>query len=154
MWHFGTWFSRHGGVGVTAGLDDLRGLFQPQWFYDNKSYKHSNMVTWKIILKLWSASAAFKSINLFWERSWMGKTKNQSPSPEDSKYLQLTLRLRCHLQQHWALSGTVPVLSHHSKDINCFWHQVLDRHLRLSRMTGIFNTLPWGKTRFGHRITA
>ena len=29
MWHFGTWFSRHGGVGVTVGLDDLWGLFQP-----------------------------------------------------------------------------------------------------------------------------
>jgi len=28
MWHFGTWFSRHGGVGWTVGLDDLRGLFQ------------------------------------------------------------------------------------------------------------------------------
>jgi len=27
--HFRTWFSRHGGVGLTAGLDDLRGLFQP-----------------------------------------------------------------------------------------------------------------------------
>ena len=26
MWHFRTWFSRHGGVGVTVGLDDLRGL--------------------------------------------------------------------------------------------------------------------------------
>jgi len=26
MWHFGTWFSRHGGVGLMAGLDDL---FQP-----------------------------------------------------------------------------------------------------------------------------
>ena len=24
-----TWFSRHGGVGVTVGLGDLRGLFQP-----------------------------------------------------------------------------------------------------------------------------
>jgi len=24
MWHFRTWFSRHGGVGVTVGLDDLR----------------------------------------------------------------------------------------------------------------------------------
>jgi len=23
------WFSRHGGVGVTVGLDDLSGLFQP-----------------------------------------------------------------------------------------------------------------------------
>jgi len=29
MWHFRTWFSRHGGVGLTVGLDDLRGLFQP-----------------------------------------------------------------------------------------------------------------------------
>jgi len=29
MWHFGTWFIRHGGVGFTVGLDDLRGLFQP-----------------------------------------------------------------------------------------------------------------------------
>jgi len=28
MWHFGTWFSRHGGVGVMLGLDELRGLFQ------------------------------------------------------------------------------------------------------------------------------
>ena len=35
MWHFRTWFSRHGGVGVTVGLDDLRGLFQPQWLYDS-----------------------------------------------------------------------------------------------------------------------
>jgi len=26
MWHFRTWFSRHSGVGVMAGLDDLRGL--------------------------------------------------------------------------------------------------------------------------------
>ena len=29
MWHFRTWFSRHGGVGVMVGADDLRGLFQP-----------------------------------------------------------------------------------------------------------------------------
>jgi len=29
MWHLGTWFSRRGGVGVTVGPDDLRGLFQP-----------------------------------------------------------------------------------------------------------------------------
>jgi len=29
MWHLGTWFSRHGGVGLTFGPDDLRGLFQP-----------------------------------------------------------------------------------------------------------------------------
>ena len=27
MWHFRTWFSRHGGVGETIGLDDLRGFF-------------------------------------------------------------------------------------------------------------------------------
>jgi len=27
--HFGTWFSRHGGAGLMAGLDGLRGLFQP-----------------------------------------------------------------------------------------------------------------------------
>jgi len=25
--HFKTWFSRHGGVGFTVRLDDLRGLF-------------------------------------------------------------------------------------------------------------------------------
>jgi len=30
MWHFGTWFSRQGGVGVMVGPDDLRDLFQPQ----------------------------------------------------------------------------------------------------------------------------
>jgi len=29
LWHLGTWFSRHGGVGVTVGLDDLQGLCQP-----------------------------------------------------------------------------------------------------------------------------
>ena len=29
MWPLGTWFSRHGGVGLTVGLDDLGGLFQP-----------------------------------------------------------------------------------------------------------------------------
>jgi len=28
MWHFGTWFSRHGGDGLRIGLD-LRGVFQP-----------------------------------------------------------------------------------------------------------------------------
>jgi len=33
MWHFGIWFSRHGGVGVMVGLDDLRGLFQPMILY-------------------------------------------------------------------------------------------------------------------------
>jgi len=29
MWHLGTWFSRHGGAGVTVGLDDLGDLCQP-----------------------------------------------------------------------------------------------------------------------------
>ena len=29
MWRFGIWFSRHGGVGLVVGLDDLRGLIQP-----------------------------------------------------------------------------------------------------------------------------
>ena len=29
MWHFRTRFSRRGGVGLTLGLHDLRGLFQP-----------------------------------------------------------------------------------------------------------------------------
>jgi len=29
MWHFRIWFSRHGGVGWTVGLYDLRSLFQP-----------------------------------------------------------------------------------------------------------------------------
>jgi len=29
MWPLGTGFSRDGGVGVTVGLDDLRGLLQP-----------------------------------------------------------------------------------------------------------------------------
>ena len=29
MWHFRTWFSRHGGAGVVVGLGDLRGLLQP-----------------------------------------------------------------------------------------------------------------------------
>jgi len=29
MWHFRTQFSRHGGDGLTVGLDDFRGHFQP-----------------------------------------------------------------------------------------------------------------------------
>jgi len=33
--HFGTWFSRHGGVGWMVELDDVRGLFKPSWFYDS-----------------------------------------------------------------------------------------------------------------------
>ena len=36
MGHFRTWFSRCGGVGLTVGYDDLRGLFWPQWLYDCK----------------------------------------------------------------------------------------------------------------------
>jgi len=37
MWHFRTWFSRHGGVGLMVGLDELRCLFQPMIlsFYDS-----------------------------------------------------------------------------------------------------------------------
>ena len=40
MWHFGIWFSRHGGVGLTVGLDDLRGLFQPM------NLLHDSMILW------------------------------------------------------------------------------------------------------------
>ena len=29
VWHFGTWFSTRGGDGLTVGLADLGGLFQP-----------------------------------------------------------------------------------------------------------------------------
>ena len=29
MWHFRTWFSRRGGVGLMVVLCDLKGLFQP-----------------------------------------------------------------------------------------------------------------------------
>ena len=32
MWHFGTQLSSHGDVELMVGLDDLRGLFQPQDF--------------------------------------------------------------------------------------------------------------------------
>jgi len=34
-WYLGPWFSEHGGDGLTVGLGDLSGLFQPQWFYDS-----------------------------------------------------------------------------------------------------------------------
>jgi len=36
MWHFGIWFSRHGGVGWMVGLDDLRDFFPT---YDSKKYE-------------------------------------------------------------------------------------------------------------------
>lgn len=33
MWHLWTWFTGgHGGVGLIVGLNDLRGLLQPEWF--------------------------------------------------------------------------------------------------------------------------
>ena len=35
MSHFRTCFSRPCGAGLTVGLDDLRGLFQPECFYDS-----------------------------------------------------------------------------------------------------------------------
>jgi len=41
MWHLGTWFSRCGGVGVTVGPDDLRGLSQPDWFCDSQMGEQS-----------------------------------------------------------------------------------------------------------------
>jgi len=34
MWHWGTWFGGHDEDGLTVGLDDLRGLSQPLWFYN------------------------------------------------------------------------------------------------------------------------
>jgi len=57
-WHFRTWFSRHGGVGLTVGLHDLRDLFQPYKFYEieieNKKNFRINSLTerqYTIILK-------------------------------------------------------------------------------------------------------
>ena len=47
MWHFRTWFSRQGGVGVTVGLDDLRGLFQLSRFCDSTLYSvGSQGISW------------------------------------------------------------------------------------------------------------
>lgn len=38
MWHPGTWFTgEQGGAGLTAGIHDLSGLFQPLWFSEFKS---------------------------------------------------------------------------------------------------------------------
>jgi len=34
MWHWGTWFGGHDEDGLTVGLDDLKGLSQPLWFYN------------------------------------------------------------------------------------------------------------------------
>ena len=39
MWHLGTWFG--GGLGsvtLVVGLHDLKGLFQPKWFYDSMTH--------------------------------------------------------------------------------------------------------------------
>jgi len=43
MWHFRAWFSRHGGVGVTAGLDDLGGSFPT---YDSLIFLRVSSVGW------------------------------------------------------------------------------------------------------------
>jgi len=45
LWHLGTGFSRHGGVGVTAGLDDIKALFQPWWFCDSMIPGHTPSVS-------------------------------------------------------------------------------------------------------------
>jgi len=37
MWHFRTWFSRHGGVGLTVGLVGLRGFSN---LNDSMSFQH------------------------------------------------------------------------------------------------------------------
>jgi len=52
MWHFRTWFSRHDGVGLAVGLDDLQGLFQSMilWFYDRSV---SLLIDW--CHQLWSS---------------------------------------------------------------------------------------------------
>lgn len=33
MWYWGTWVNRHGGVGLTVGLDYFSGFFQTLWFH-------------------------------------------------------------------------------------------------------------------------
>ena len=65
MWHFGIWFSSHGGVGQMAELDDLRGLFQPiiLWFYNCRFSDfqififclwqiHSYLIVWLLYTKI------------------------------------------------------------------------------------------------------
>lgn len=44
MQHWGTWLVGSGGDGMTAGLDDVRSLFQPGWFYDS-IIKHNSKTT-------------------------------------------------------------------------------------------------------------
>ena len=48
-WHFGTWFSRHGGwVGLMVGLDDLRCDFQPMilWLFELEIQESSVPLDW------------------------------------------------------------------------------------------------------------
>jgi len=49
--------NRHGGVGVTVGLDDLGGLFQPEWFCDSGKPCLTNLAQAKQV----SAAAIFRS---------------------------------------------------------------------------------------------
>lgn len=34
LWHLGSWFSEHGGGGLTVGQDDLHSVLQSEQFYD------------------------------------------------------------------------------------------------------------------------
>jgi len=54
MWHFGIWFSTHGGVGWVVGLHELKGLFQPMilWFYEQNKILRFNFA--KVYLTLYS----------------------------------------------------------------------------------------------------
>jgi len=74
MWHLGTWFSRHGGVGVMVGPDDLRGLFQPKQFYDSVIPPTLRWPCSRFPRE--SSSQAFKQQNLHrWDgehRGWRG----------------------------------------------------------------------------------
>lgn len=57
MWHWGTWFSEHGGDGLVVGPGDLSGLIQTLWFLYlpcllqailvNKSKFNGNLLFWQ-----------------------------------------------------------------------------------------------------------
>ena len=67
MWHFGIWFSWHGGVGQMVGLDDLRGLFQPMilWFYDSMIlWFYDSMILW-----------FYDSVILFRSKPWTKRAR-------------------------------------------------------------------------------
>ena len=64
---FRTWFSRHGGVGLMVGLDDLRGLFQPYWCMEVLAPTSSGVTS---PFPVWGSAVTFRVHDMIGDAGW------------------------------------------------------------------------------------